>query len=87
MIKPSHYTETNIEAIKYIRDSLGVLGFTYHCEGTTKKYLHRFRYKGKAVEDLKKARQYLDWLIETMEELENGNEYPEPEATDFGTLD
>jgi len=66
---PSHYNQAGIEAITYIKDSLGLEGFTYHCEGTTKKYLHRFRYKNKPIEDLKKARQYLDWLIETMEEL------------------
>lgn len=66
--KPSHYNNSNIEAIEYIKDSLGLEGFSYHCEGTAKKYLHRFRYKGKPVEDLKKARQYLDWLIETEEE-------------------
>lgn len=71
MSKPAHYNVTSIEAIEYIKDSLGKEGFTYHCEGTAKKYLHRFRYKGKPVEDLKKARQYLDWLIETLEELED----------------
>jgi len=66
--KPSHYNNSSIEAIEYIKDSLGLEGFSYHCEGTVKKYLHRFRYKGKPTEDLKKARQYLDWLIETEEE-------------------
>jgi len=69
--KPSHYNNSNIEAIEYIKDSLGLEGFSYHCEGTVKKYLHRFRYKGKPIEDLKKARQYLDWLIETEEEKDN----------------
>ena len=69
--KPSHYNNSNIEAIEYIKDSLGLEGFSYHCEGTAKKYLHRFRYKGKPVEDLKKARQYLDWLIETEQEKDN----------------
>lgn len=68
--KPQHYNKSSIEAIEYIKDSLGPEGFTYHCEGTVKKYLHRFRYKGKPIEDLKKARQYLDWLITTMEELD-----------------
>jgi hypothetical protein len=29
------------------------------------KYLHRYKYKN-GVEDLRKARQYLDWLIEDM---------------------
>lgn len=68
--KPPHYRNGTIEAIDYMRDSMGLKGFSYHCEGTTKKYLHRFRYKGKQVEDLKKAQWYLNRLIETMEELE-----------------
>ena len=29
------------------------------------KYLHRYKYKN-GIEDLRKARQYLDWLNEDM---------------------
>lgn len=36
-------------------------------EGNVVKYLARYPYKGSAVEDLKKARQYLTWLIEREE--------------------
>jgi len=40
------------------------------CQGNVVKYVTRFKRKN-GLEDLKKARQYLDWLIE-QEEKENG---------------
>jgi hypothetical protein len=42
-------------------------GYTGYLEGNTKKYLHRWRYKTKPVEDLKKARWYLERLIAELE--------------------
>ena len=58
---PVHYTNSKIEAIDYLADTLGE-GFSYFLEGNVKKYLHRWRYKN-GVEDLKKAQWYLDRLI------------------------
>ena len=63
--KPDHYNKGGIEAIDYIRQQLG-LAFQFYCAGNVMKYLHRFRYKN-GVEDVKKARVYLDWLIEELE--------------------
>lgn len=63
--KPDHYNKGGIEAIDYIKQQLGV-GFSAYCTGNVHKYLHRFTYKN-GVEDLKKAKQYLDWLIEELE--------------------
>ena len=59
---PSHYTASNIECIDYLEDNLGP-GFEYFLEGNVKKYLHRFRLKHSKIEDLRKARWYLDRLI------------------------
>jgi len=59
---PPHYNNNKIECIDYLEDSLGD-GFTYYLEGNVKKYLHRWRYKTAPVEDLRKARWYLDKLI------------------------
>ena len=50
-----------------MKDNMDFQMFLGYLEGNTKKYLHRFRYKGKPVEDLKKARWYLDQLITEME--------------------
>ena len=41
-----------------------------YAEGNIIKYVSRHKYKGKALQDLKKARWYINKLIE---ELENEN--------------
>lgn len=58
---PSHYTQGKIEVWDFIVDQrLGYL------DGNIIKYVCRFRHKN-GVEDLKKARAYLNKLIETCE--------------------
>lgn len=53
-----HYSRLAIEPIEYIRENK----LTY-CEGNVVKYLSRYRNKG-GLEDLRKAEQYLGWVIE-----------------------
>lgn len=60
---PDHYNK-GIEVIKYINS--WEMDFL---EGNIIKYVTRYKNKN-GVEDLKKAKQYLDWLIER-EEKEN----------------
>lgn len=62
---PSHYTNGKIEVIDFIEDNLGE-GFEYYLVGNIMKYLCRYRYKN-GVEDLKKAKWYLEKLIEVKE--------------------
>ena len=64
---PDHYNTGSIECIEYLQDNMSWEGFTGYLEGNCKKYLHRWRYKAKPLEDLKKARWYLDRLIEELE--------------------
>jgi hypothetical protein len=64
---PDHYNNGAIECIEYLKDNMSWQGFTGYLEGNCKKYLHRWRYKKKPVEDLKKARWYLDRLITELE--------------------
>lgn len=64
--KPSHYTAGGIECIDYIRSCLGAVAFQGYCAGNVIKYVHRYRHKN-GLEDLKKARVYLNWLIESAE--------------------
>ena len=66
--KPPHYNQGSIECIEYLKDNLGD-GFQYYLDGNIKKYLHRWRHKDAPVEDLRKARWYLDALIK---EVTNG---------------
>jgi len=61
---PPHYGDGSIECIEYMKDNMDFMMFMGYLEGNTKKYLHRCRYKGKPVEDLKKAQWYLNKLIE-----------------------
>lgn len=62
--KPAHYNNGEIEAIDYIKQQLGNEFYAY-CEGNVHKYLHRYGYKN-GVEDLRKARWYLDKLIKEL---------------------
>lgn len=61
---PTHYTTGEIEVIDYIQDKLTTEQFEGYCVGNIMKYVSRYRHKG-GVEDLKKARWYLNRLIET----------------------
>jgi len=60
---PSHYGQGSIEAIDYIEDFLNEDEYQGYLRGNIAKYLHRWPYKN-GVEDLKKARWYLNKLIE-----------------------
>tara|TARA_E500000305_G_scaffold96524_1_gene86619 strand:+ start:294 stop:581 length:288 start_codon:yes stop_codon:yes gene_type:complete len=60
---PPHYNQTGIECIHAISAATGD-GFKYYLQGNILKYLWRFDYKEKPIEDLQKAKWYLDKLIE-----------------------
>ena len=60
---PPHYNQSGVECIDAISAATGD-NFKYYLQGNIIKYLWRFDYKGKAVEDLNKAKWYLDKLIE-----------------------
>ena len=62
---PAHYNSGNIEVIDAIED--WKLGF---CDGNVVKYVARHRHKN-GLEDLKKARWYLNRLISNMEKEAN----------------
>ena len=62
---PPHYNKAGIECIDAIRAATGVR-FEHYLQGNILKYLWRYRYKN-GPEDLKKARWYLDKLIEEHE--------------------
>ena len=67
---PLHYTiRGGIECIDYIEQMLGPKGFAFWCWGNVIKYQHRHEYKGKPIQDMKKAQFYLNKWIETREAL------------------
>ncbi len=63
---PNHYCQGGIECIKAIEASMLPDGFQDYCKGNVLKYIWRWRDKA-GVEDLKKARVYLNWMIESAE--------------------
>ena len=66
---PSHYTQGGIECIDCIKSAtVGKVGIEAVCTANAIKYLWRYEEKN-GIEDVKKARWYIDRLIK---ELENG---------------
>jgi hypothetical protein len=61
--KPEHYNTGIVECIDYIADRLSNEEFLGYLNGNLIKYLHRWKDKN-GIEDLRKARWYLDKLIE-----------------------
>ena len=65
--RPAHYTQGGIETRDFIKAKLSKEGWEGYCRGNTIKYLSRLGMKGDALEDAKKAKVYLTWLIESLE--------------------
>lgn len=67
---PKHYEleGLELEGKDIIRSVLGKDGYKNWCHGTALKYLFRAGKKEDELKDFKKARVYLDWIIEEMED-------------------
>jgi len=66
--RPAHYNQGGIECIDYIRQVVGLDGFIAYCHGNMIKYQHRYAYKQKPAEDMKKAAWYLNKMNEALAE-------------------
>lgn len=62
----THYKDMAVQPWDYMRECMSAEAFTGYLQGCCIKYLSRFHKKG-GVEDLRKARHYLDKLIETLD--------------------
>ena len=67
---PEHYNFAGVECIDAIRAATGEEGFQYYLQGNIMKYLWRFDYKDKPIEDLQKAKWYLELRLGTITVLE-----------------
>ena len=66
--RPAHYTAGAVECIDAIQAATHHLeGFSAFLTGQVIKYLWRWALKGRPVEDLRKARWYLDRLLTLQE--------------------
>ena len=64
--KPEHYRQGGLECIEAIEASMSREEFQGYLKGNIEKYVWRYRYKN-GVQDLHKAKWYLDRLILALE--------------------
>ena len=66
---PSHYNYKSLECQDIISIMTeGLEGEEAYCLGCAIKYLYRYPNKGKPIEDLRKAKTYIDMIIDITEE-------------------
>lgn len=67
VMHPSHYiNEEGNECKDTIRTVLCKDGFLDYCRGAVIKYIWRYKDKENPIKDLKKAKQYIDMMIEEL---------------------
>ena len=71
------YYESTIEPIEYMAANFSDEEYRGFLKGNILKYISRAGKKGPAIDDLRKAEQYLRWLIEleTPDESDLGSAY------------
>ena len=68
---PDHYNTGSIECIDAIQESMSSVAFKGYLKGNCMKYLWRYDYKGKQVQDLQKAGWYLNKLTKMVTQENN----------------
>lgn len=69
--KPRHYNKGSVECIDAIEAAVtGLSGYEGHLTANTIKYLWRWKFKN-GLQDLQKARWYLDRLIKEVQKQES----------------
>jgi len=63
---PDHYNTGRIECIEAIEESMSSVAYKGYLKGNAMKYLWRYDYKGKQVEDLQKCQWYLARLTQVV---------------------
>lgn len=70
--RPSHYMlEDGTEVKNHIRSILGDDGFKSWAIGNAIKYVSRYKDKGKPVQDLKKAQENIQMVIDVLDDQES----------------
>ena len=60
----AHYDRGIIQPIDFMESNFTPDEYRGYLKGQVIKYISRYRYKGAPIQDLLKAKTYLDWLIE-----------------------
>lgn len=63
----SHYKNQGIEPILLMKSNFSKEEFVGFLQGNVLKYMLRYKYKN-GIEDLKKAKTYLTWLIDELDD-------------------
>ena len=75
----AHYKKTKIDPLRAYREGLLTdEEFRGFCKGNIIKYVHRYRFKN-GVEDLEKAKSYIDELISFEKRSKGKNEVGDSE--------
>lgn len=61
---PEHYNKKGIECFDVIKAFYGLPAFEHFCLGNALKYIMRCTGKGAFIEDLKKAKFYIEEILE-----------------------
>lgn len=62
IVRPSHYTQGDVECIEAIEASMTHEEFIGYLKGSVIKYIWRYRNKGNPEKDLRKAQWFLGML-------------------------
>lgn len=57
--RPNHYAPNGVDSFMHMKDQMGKDAFDGFLQGNAIKYVQRYKFKGKPVEDLCKAAFYL----------------------------
>lgn len=68
----AHYVSGGMEAIDVMQAFMSPDEFRGHLWGCAMKYLLRWEFKGSPVDDLQKAKTYIEWLIELFQDPTEG---------------
>ena len=79
---PSHYNKGSIGCIDAIKSCQGD-GFKFYLQGSILKYIWRYEHKSKPIQDLEKAKWFLDKLIATVQEEQDANNKEYGDLTDI----
>ena len=79
---PSHYKQGGVECIDAIKSCLGN-EFSSYLQGNAMKYLWRYEHKGKPIQDLEKAKWFIEKLIAFVQEKQNANNKKHRDLTEI----
>lgn len=65
----AHYKVGGIQPIEYMKCKMSKEQYEGFCLGNVIKYISRCDFKGSKLDDLRKARQYFEWLMESVESV------------------